>query len=42
MLEAVKETSYALKFASDELQNDPDLKKLAEENAVDVSDGFPF
>jgi hypothetical protein len=30
VLEAVKSSGGALKYASEELQNDPELKKLAE------------
>jgi len=30
VLEAVKESRWALQYASEELQNDPELKKLAE------------
>ena len=30
VLEAVRNYGYALEFASEELQNDPELKKLAE------------
>jgi hypothetical protein len=31
VLEAVKSNGYALEYASEELQNDPELKKLAED-----------
>ena len=30
LLEAVRNNGYALEYASEELQNDPELKKLAE------------
>jgi hypothetical protein len=30
VLEAVRNNGYALQYASEELQNDPELKKLAE------------
>ena len=33
VLEAVKQNGYALEYASEELQNDPELKKLAPNNS---------
>ena len=35
VLEAVKQNGYALEYASEELQNDPELKKLASDNSSD-------
>jgi len=34
VLEAVKQNGYALEYASEELQNDPELKKLAPDNSL--------
>ena len=35
MLEAVRNDGNALEYASEELQNDPELKKLASDNSSD-------